>query len=47
MQINWKDPGAAMGMLGNHKLQIVLEDSAAMHSSAKGLLPNFNVTRGY
>lgn len=34
-----------MGTLGNHKLQIVQEVSAAMHTSGKGLLPNSNGTR--
>lgn len=45
MQVNQKGLAAEMGTLGNHKLQIVQEVSAAMHTFGKGLLPNSNGTR--
>lgn len=43
MQINQMSPVAEMGTLGNHMLQLAQRGSAALHTSAKGLWPNFNV----
>lgn len=44
MQINQMSLVAQMGVLGNHELQLAQRGSAALHISAKGLWPNFNVT---
>lgn len=45
MQINQMCLVAEMGTLGNHVLQLTQRGSAALHISAKGLWPNFNVTK--
>lgn len=45
MQINQMCPVPEMGTLGNHVLWLAHGGSAALHISAKGLWPNFNVTK--
>lgn len=45
MQINQMRPVPEMGTLGNHVLQLAQGGSVALHISAKGLWPNFNVTK--